>query len=206
MIWYNNHMIKAIGFDWGGVLVPSKPIMPGISVILGIPQQELYSFYLQHNHKANVENMPYKDLWKFLLKELGHLDKEQQALEHMSKQQTHELDLNMLELVQELKSLDYKVGLLSNNTKEAGSRMRGVGLDKYFDTFLISAEIGFQKPNPKAFEVLLSELDVEPSELIFTDDSIPSLSTSEEIGYTPILFKDYDQFRQELVNLGVLAS
>lgn len=150
--------------------------------------------------------MPYEDLWKFLLQELGHTDKTEKVLEHMSKQQTHELDLNMLELVQELKSFDYKVGLLSNNTKEAGSRMRGVGLDKYFDTFLISAEIGFQKPNPKAFEVLLSELNVEPSELVFTDDSVPSLSTSEQVGYTPILFQGYEHFRQELVKLGVLDN
>lgn len=199
-------MIKAIGFDWGGVLVPSKPIMPGISQILGIPQEELYSFYLQHNHKAGVGNMSYQDLWKFLLNELGHSDKADLVLDHMSNQQTHELDLDMIELVQELKSLDYKVGLLSNNTKEAGSKMREVGLDKYFDAFLISAEIGFQKPNPKAFEILLNKLRVEPHELIFTDDSLPSLSTSEEVGYTPILFQGYNKFRQELVKHGVLEN
>lgn len=193
---------KAIGFDWGGVLVKSKPIMPGIAQILGMPHDELYRFYLQHNHKAGVGSMSYQDLWKFILEELGRTEKIEEVLTHMTEQQTFDLDQEMIELVKALRS-DYKVGLLSNNTKENGNNMRKEGLPEYFDTFLISADIGYQKPDPKAFQILIQELEVNPEELIFIDDSTGSLSTAEQVGYTPILFKGFEDLKDNLIKLGV---
>lgn len=195
---------KAIGFDWGGVLVPSKPIVPGIARIVDMPEEDLYRAYLSHNSKAGVGDMSYQDVWGIVLTELGHADKISAAIEHMAQQQSYELDLQMISLVDRLKNDGYKVGLLSNNTKQAGISLREQGLDKHFDSFLISAEIGFQKPDPKAFAMLIDQLEISPEELVFTDDSVPSLSTSAERGYTPLLFTGHDNFVNDLKALNII--
>ena len=197
-------MYKAIGFDWGGVLVSSKPITEGIAAILGISKSVLVKEYYKNNYLAGVESMRYEDVWAKVVTDLGHADKIPQVLEHMSIQQTFELDNRMVELVDELRQKGLKVGLLSNNTRENGDKMRAEGLDDHFDVFLISAEIGYQKPNMEAFNLLIKELDVMPQEMIFIDDSEGSLSKAGEIGYHPILFTGYEKLKEDLTKLEVL--
>jgi len=197
-------MYKAIGFDYGGVLNHSKPAMPGFVKITGLPAEELRAYYLQHNHLANVGNMSYEELWTKVVTDLGQGDKAAQIIEHLHQQHKNEFDTRMLDLVDEIRQRGYKTGLLSNNTKENGARLRKQGLDKHFDVFLISAEIGIQKPDPEAFHLLSEGLGVIPVQMIFVDDSESSLRLAKEIGYHPILFKNYEQFRVELIKLNIL--
>ena len=197
---------KAIGFDYGGVLNDSKSTLPGISKILNVPQDELRAIYFKNNHLANVDGLSYEELWKKIAVDLGQPEKATDISEHMHQQWSYETNKDMLALVEELRTRGIKVGLLSNNTKEIGDKLRAEGVDKYFDCFIISAETGFQKPDPRIFSLLLEQLDVKAEELIFTDDSTNSLRTAEEVGYHPILFTGYVSFRQELVKLGVLPS
>lgn len=198
-------MYKAIGFDWGGVIVASKPIVEGIAEILGITKSELLTVYYKYNHLANVESMSYSDLWAKIITELGFEDKIDEVRKFRETQQTFEMDHRMIELIDEIRSNGYKTGLLSNNTRENGDRMRQDGLHNHFDAFLISAEIGYMKPNVEAFNILFEELGVLPSEAVFIDDSESSLSHSDQIGYTPILFTGYENLKSELINLGVIS-
>lgn len=197
-------MYKAIGFDWGGVLVHSKPIMPGIAEIINIPLSQLRPHYYKNNMLAGVESMSYEDLWAKIISDFGRSDKLQEVLAYMHTQQTFELNHEMVELVDLLKAQGYKTGLLSNNTRENGEKIRKSGLDKHFDAFLISAEIGYQKPEKDAFNLLIKELEVLPQELIFIDDSTGSLSQASQIGYQPILFTGIEDLKTELIKLKVI--
>lgn len=199
-------MYKAIGFDYGGVLNFSKPIMPGLAEIVGIPKDELRVEYLKYNHLANVGSMSYDELWTKVATNLGHADKAQAMIAHIHQQHSTDFDPRMLMLVDELRQKGYKTGLLSNNTKDNGARLREEGLDQHFDTFLISAEIGIQKPDPKAFMLLCEKLAVSPQEMIFVDDSPSSLRLADEIGYHPILFTSYEQFKDVLTELKILSK
>ena len=197
-------MYKAIGFDFGGVLNHGRPIMPGFSEITGIPKDELREYYLRHNHLANVGSMSYEELWTKVVSDLGHADKAERIIEHMHQQHSEEYDDRMLKLIDELRYKGYKTGLLSNNSKQNAEILRKKGLEKHFDVFLISAEIGVQKPDPDAFIMLSKGLGVEPQEMIFVDDSESSLRLADKIGYHPILFSNYEDFRTELVDLNIL--
>ncbi len=79
-------------------------------------------------------------------------------------------------------------------------------MDKHFDVFLVSAEIGYVKPSAEAFKMLAENLGIKLSELVFIDDTQNSLSLSGEIGFQPILFKNYDCLVNELILLGILGS
>jgi HAD superfamily hydrolase (TIGR01509 family) len=111
---------------------------------------------------------------------------------------------DMVALVDQVRDAGYKTGLLSNNSREGGDKMRAKGLDKHFDVFHISEEKGFMKPQTEAFDQFAQELGVRHEELVFIDDSKKSLSTAEACGFTPVLFESYEQLKKQLKELNIL--
>lgn len=195
--------IKAIGFDYGGVIGIHKSVMLEISDLTQIPIQELRTEYFKHNQLSNVGDLSYPELWKLILHNLNKSEFADKVAEFVLANDTPVINTDVINLIDQLRQSNYKVGLLSNNTKQNGDLIRATGLDSHFDTFLISAEIGFQKPDPKAFEVLYNDLSVQPKELVFIDDSSKSLESATDIGYVPILFSDYQKLLDDLSNLGI---
>jgi HAD superfamily hydrolase (TIGR01509 family) len=197
-------MYKAIGFDYGGVLNKSKSALPGIASVLGVEPEELKKLYYPLNFMANVESMSYEDLWTKIATDLGHGDKSEQVIAEIYKAWDFTINAEMIELIDKLRTDGYKVGLLSNNTRENGNKLREEGIAAHFDAFIISADIGYQKPSHEAFQALFDALDVKADETVFTDDSPSSLSLAAEIGYYPLLFTGYEKFESDLTNLGIL--
>jgi hypothetical protein len=112
----------------------------------------------------------------------------------------------VLELIDRLRAKGYKTGLLSNNNQQAADKMRTDGLDKHFDVFIVSAEVGVMKPDPEIFNLFAERLGVKLPELVFIDDSKRSLSASEECGFAPVLFESYEQLVKELSKRGVFSD
>jgi HAD superfamily hydrolase (TIGR01509 family) len=113
------------------------------------------------------------------------------------------LDDQILHLAGQLRAAGYRVGLLSNLGADWGPELARLGLDEYFEAIMLSGETGYIKPDPRAFELLAERLGVSTHELIFIDDSAQSLSGVEEIGVTPILYRDYDQLVVALIQNGI---
>lgn len=197
---------KAIGFDWGGVLngKPGKFFGQKVSELLGTTHKKYLEAYFHHNKKINRGQVTWEELWSLVLTELGQPDKVQEVMKISQEFNADSLNQDVLNLVDKLRELGYKVGLLSNNTHEKAVMMREKKLDKHFDVFHISAETALVKPEPEAFRHLADKLGVATDELVFIDDSEKSLSTSKECGFTPILFESYTQLKNELAKLGVL--
>ena len=194
----------AVGFDFGGVVGSKKHVMPGIAEITGVPLEQLRAAYFQNNKLANVDGMPYEKVWEIVIGQLNAMTKWQEVLAYLNENMTVELNSEVLKIAADLKTRGLKVGLFSNNTKANGEQLRAQGLEKYFDPFVISAEIGYQKPDPKAFQIFFEKMQVAPKRAIYIDDTEQSLSTVGEIGYYPILFKDAAQLRADLEPLGLL--
>jgi HAD superfamily hydrolase (TIGR01509 family) len=68
---------------------------------------------------------------------------------------------------------DLKIGLVSNAARSSETYRRmfsRFGLEKYFDGFIISCEVGFLKPRKEIFEKALSLLGVKPKEALHVGD------------------------------------
>ena len=63
-----------------------------------------------------------------------------------------------------------KLGIVSNFDTRLRPILKGLGLDQLFDTIVISAEIGVEKPNPIIFEAACQELGVLPEEAVHVGD------------------------------------
>jgi len=68
---------------------------------------------------------------------------------------------------------DYKLGLVSNFTYapviHAG--LRRLGINQFFNTVLVSEEVGWRKPHVKIFEETLRRLQVSAEETVYVGDS-----------------------------------
>lgn len=75
-------------------------------------------------------------------------------------------------VLQELKK-KYRLGLVSNFAYPPAIKqtLRKFGLSEFFDSVVISGDIGWRKPSPKIFEKALEALHVSASEAVFVGDA-----------------------------------
>jgi len=73
--------------------------------------------------------------------------------------------------LQELKRRGLKVGLISNWDGRLRPLLRELQLDRYFDSIVISAEAGAQKPGPEIFRAAAGQLGVPAETILHVGDS-----------------------------------
>ncbi|MCH5183359.1 MAG: HAD-IA family hydrolase [Oscillospiraceae bacterium] len=79
--------------------------------------------------------------------------------------------------------------LLSNDVSEWSAHITSFyRLDKYFRHKIVSGDVKCRKPDKHIFEIALSEINKQPSDCLFIDNSVENLRAAEELGIIPILF------------------
>lgn len=199
--YYNKNMISTIAFDYNGVIeLNAFDVRQKIRDVLGVTQEEWHKVYSSMNHLSNVENMESKDLIVEVSRKLNatseQIEKIKELLAESEKGKT--LNLGILEIIKYLKSLDYKIALVSNYTTNLRDKLVKQNIFDLFDEIIISAEVGYQKPNKEIFEVLFDRLNIKGEDVVFIDDTQNSLKYSGEIGYVPVLFTSNEKLKTEL--------
>ena len=96
-----------------------------------------------------------------------------------------------LEVIPKLKQ-DYKLAIVS----DAWPSLRDVyvehGLEKYFDSFVISSFIGETKPHEKMYATALEELKVSAQEAVFVDDNLKNCLGAMKVGIHSVLLVEID--------------
>lgn len=101
-----------------------------------------------------------------------------------------------LEFIEKLKPR-YKLFLLSNTNHIHLKNFRQIYLtkkrekpfEKYFDKVYYSCEIGLRKPDLASYEAVIKENNLEPSHIVFIDDSIQNIIAAKGIGLQTILLE-----------------
>lgn len=196
---------KAVGFDRTGVIVGETAVTfnTNVSNIIGVTVKEFITAYRKYNSDFNTGKITTLDLWKKVLHELNKEQCLEKVLNLVNKPK--EVNLDVINLIKELKNLKFKVGLLSNDKPEAAKIMREVEhLDTLFDVMCISSETGLIKPNKDAYFDFISKLEIKPNQLIFIDDSQLNLDNAKDLGVSVILCTNHADIRNQLKGLGVL--
>jgi putative hydrolase of the HAD superfamily len=79
--------------------------------------------------------------------------------------------LNGDDVIEKLRKSGMKIGLLSNWDLGARDILDKIGITKYFDSIVISSEIGIEKPSKEAFSHSLNELRVNSEEAFYVGDN-----------------------------------
>jgi epoxide hydrolase-like predicted phosphatase len=199
-------MIKAIVFDYGGVIEKEDgDIIQDVATYLKTTREEWQKVYFSVNHLTNTGKKTMHEVIKLVAKVFNATDEQISHVYEMleENEKTKHLDLELIEIIKDLKKKDYKIGIISNWSKALRIRLSDQNIHDLFDEIIISGEVGYQKPQPEIFNITSKKLDIKNSEMVFVDDTKKSLEGAEGIGYVPILYKDNKQFLEDLSRYGI---
>lgn len=106
-----------------------------------------------------------------------------------------------VKILRELKDAGYPVAALSNWSSETFPRIKGqYEFLSWFEPLVISGYIGYKKPDPEPFQILLNEMNLGAGECVFIDDMEENIQEAQRQGFEVIHFISSDQLADELVN------
>ena len=113
-------------------------------------------------------------------------------LNHIYMQETnHNIELfsDTIPLMKALRAKSIEAVILTNGPSDGQrAKFKSLGLSRYIQQIYIGEEIGFSKPNPKAFEVVLRDLGVPASDALMVGDSIENdINGAEQVGIKAVL-------------------
>lgn len=198
--------ITAIGFDFGGVIEgrPGSVFDRGASEVLGISLREFKKAYAAYKKLINENLISRDDFWKKVLNEVNRSERFDDFIEYLRTRPPKNINKDVLEIVDSLRENGYRVGILSNNDLAARGIFIRKGVIEHFDAIVISAEVGYSKPDPRAFALFFDELGCKANRCIFIDDTEGSLISAKEVGFHPIVFTDSETLRKDLKKLGII--
>ena len=90
----------------------------------------------------------------------------------------------------QLKSLGFKIGLISDCTYEIPLIWDKTSFSQHFDSVIFSCNVGIKKPDPKIYHLACRDLKVKPKNCLYIGDgSSRELSGALRVGMFPILIR-----------------
>ena len=73
----------------------------------------------------------------------------------------------------------------------------------WFESILVSADVGLIKPDPAIFELLLERIGRTATECIYIDDNARNVASAAALGFDAIAFEGVPRLREELAGRGL---
>lgn len=194
-------MIKAIVFDVFGVLHPDTFWTLADTYLkekLDEHREELRSLV----RKVDIGNITRDDLWQ----EFSILVGQTKDTIYQDLHDLGGLDKRLLKFVENNKG-KYKFGIISNvgigfieqmfNEKPA---------DYYFDSLVLSSEVGLVKPDVRIYQMSAKQLGCETNQCVFTDDRERFVEGAKEAGMEALHYTGYTKFMSDIGNLLDMAD
>ena len=84
-----------------------------------------------------------------------------------------------------------KLALVSNfdHPPHAHSILNKLNLTPYFDSVVISAEVGVKKPDPRIFDTALEQTGMKPEEVVYVGDTEDDTNAARAAGMVPVFIQ-----------------
>jgi 2-haloacid dehalogenase len=200
-------MKKTIIFDLGGVLVDWNPQHLFRKIF---PDQEEMDFFLREvcslEWNAQIDRgYPFKVAIAELTAEHPEYTDQINAYFDRWDEMISGSFPETVKILKEIKDAGYPLVGLSNWSGETLPRVaHQFEFLNWFDPLVLSGEVEMVKPDPDIYHYLLKEINREPGECIFIDDSEVNIQTAEKLGFEGIHFSSPQQLRDRLNQLGIL--
>ena len=194
--------IQAIVFDIGGVL----EITPDLGVAgtwesrLGLAPGELNKRMEDAWRGGSIGTISEADVHRTENLGLDH----QQLAEFIADVWREYLGTANTELIEYARGLRprYRTGILSNSFVGAREREQAAyGFEDLVDEIIYSHESGVSKPNPGIYALACACLAVEPTQVVFLDDSRPCVEGARRAGIHSVLYRNNAQAIKDIEDL-----
>jgi len=200
--------IKVVVFDFGSVIAKTdkQEVARFIAQSLHISESEALKA-IEELKEHTVQGKAEQNFWIAYANAKGIILPNQwiEKLDEARLRALKEIP-GMVKLVKDLQKQGYQTALLSNVRESQAAIKRKLGYYGLFDPILLSYQIGVRKPNPKAYEILLSTLKVPPQSVLFIDNQLKNVEAAKALGMDGVLFINRDELIQELNKRGVEIS
>ena len=198
-------MIKAVLFDYGGVLKIAHPLSMDTPKIFDITQEEFYSIVekrLEFIIAAEKGALSDEEVWEKLSVLVGKpAPSNAVGLAQKSYRETFVFIPEMLDLAKKLRDEGIKIGILSNIYKFEADVIREKNGYAGFEPVILSYEVGAAKPELEIYLLALEKTGVNPEECIFIDDKEKNLSPAKKLGMKTVLFQNSKHAIREVLNI-----
>ena len=200
-------MIKAICFDLDGVYFTPKgknSFHKGLVEEYGIPKETVDELMYRSPEMAQLVRgqIAASEFWNSVRESTNITASDEELTARWIRD--YEVDEKVRESVLRAKKHGYKTCVCTNNN---GIRLPLLidrfNLNEQFDVIVSSHEVGHTKPSAEIFTALLNALQVQPDELVYSDDNPDRLEGARELGINTFVFENFEQFADELTQLGV---
>ena len=192
--------IRAVLFDYGGVIAEEGFYNGLVDLaekqsldVHSMPEQGMKAVYdsgfvLGHGTAA--------DFWALLRKRTGLEGNDDFLTDKIIN--GFQIRHWMIELVRGLRSKDYVVGILSDQTHWLNELDSRDHFYHEFDHVYNSYDLGKGKSDPSLFTDVVNNLKLQPAEVLFIDDSEKNIQTARKMGLRAILYVNHERFVSEL--------
>ena len=192
--------VEAVVFDYGGVL--TTPVADSIAGWLEVDGIDPDSFsrtlkaWLSSDappgtpvHRLETGELTAEEFGDLLAAELARHDGDAVVADGIVGRLFAGMRVEpaMFDLVDDLRALGMRTGLLSNSWGNTYPRER---IAEAFDGIVISGEVRLRKPQPEIYGLALDGLGVAPEHAVFVDDAEPNLVGARAIGLRTVLHTD----------------
>lgn len=190
-------MIKAVIFDWGGVLIenPAPELIANCSKSLKLSTERFTEAFKKYIHAFQTGAIGELELWKKLCRETGGTPPGEKSLWRPAFEASYRPINEMFSLAEKLQKHGIKTALLSNTEKEA---MEFFHEQNYqcFDNLIFSCQEGVAKPDEDIYKLTIQKIGVPPQNILFIDDKKENTEAASALGFQTILCKNPGQVRK----------
>jgi HAD superfamily hydrolase (TIGR01509 family) len=72
-----------------------------------------------------------------------------------------------------------RIYILSNGLPSKRAEIGKIGLNRFVDKIYVSSELGFEKPSPKIYKLVLNDLQIETQRAVFIDNQIDCVEAAD---------------------------
>lgn len=198
------NMIKAIVFDWGGVLIddPHQSIVDHCAKVLHVDNDRMnkaMDTFLIDFQKGEIGE---DEWWRKVCGELKCALPERPSLWRDAVEHAFVKKTEMYAFITELRTKGYMTGLLSNTEKPTREYFFDNDLMHYFDSVIFSCDEGIVKPDPRIYTLCIEQMQCRAQQIIFVDDKLQNVRAARSLGMHGIHFVNAQQCIRAMRVLG----
>ncbi len=195
-------MIKAVIFDWGGVLIenPTSGIQRYCRDYLGIGDGCMLAAYRKLMPYFQEGKITEEEFWKGVRRRTGAKREMPASLWLEAFERSYSEKKDVFAVAAELHEKGYRTGILSNTEKPARPFINREPY-RIFDPIVLSWEAGSAKPQHRIFEVLIETLRMDPPDILLIDDVAANITVARELGLQGLLFTNTEELKAALADL-----
>ena len=173
--------IQAITFDVGGTLIQPWPSV-------GHVYAEVAARHGLNKFSAEQLNARFKTAWRahqfsHILERMGRVGQRSlrrdstppdffaELYDRFAEPDAWHIFDDVIPTLDALATREIKLAVISNWDERLRRLLRSLKLDRYFEAFAISIEVGFSKPSPVIFEHAAAKLGLPPGSILHIGDS-----------------------------------